>query len=52
MDLMADYFGPEYPGQNPVFRMAKDKEGNRSMIIQTDGEQADALLNNQRRSWG
>ena len=52
MDLMADYYGPEYPGQNPVFRMDKDKEGNRSMIIQIDGEQADALLNNQRRTWG
>ena len=52
MDLMADYYGPEYPGQNPVFRMDKDNEGNRSMIIQMDGEHADALLNNQRRTWG
>ena len=54
MDLMADYYGPEYPGQNPIFRM--DKEGNQIMIIQIDGEQTDVLLNSRGplgvRTWG
>ena len=36
MDLMADYYGPEYPGQNPIFRMDKDKGDNQIMIIQID----------------
>ena len=39
MDLMADYYGPEDPGRNPVFIMDKDKEGNRIMIIQIDDRQ-------------
>ena len=36
MDLMADYYGPEYPGQNPIFRMDKDRGDNQIMIIQID----------------
>ena len=55
MNLMADYYGPEDPGQNPAFMMDKDEEGNRIMIIQIDGEQADVLFDSRgplrARTW-
>ena len=55
MNLMADYYGPEDPGRNPAFMMDKDEEGNRIMIIQIDGEQADVLFDSRgplrARTW-
>ena len=44
MNLMADYYGPEDPGRNPALMMDEDKDGNRIMIIDIEGEQADVLF--------
>ena len=43
-DLRADFYGPDNTGRNPGFMMDKDKDGNRIMIIEVDGEQAEVLF--------
>ena len=52
---MADYYGPEDPGRNPAFMMDMDKDCNRIMILDIDGEQADVLFDSRgplrARTW-